>query len=128
MTQIICSRDRAQIKWLPITMLVLDITFKFIITRSASVTNCVIYLPETRSMLNSDAEILNKEVEEEALIEVAQPHYTKLNALLKNPKLPSTDVPMVKEALVRYKEWKSAMDGLTSTGERLLIELLALLR
>jgi hypothetical protein len=38
-------------------------------------------------------------------------HLDKLNALLKNPRLPAADEPRVREALQRYREWIKELEG-----------------
>ena len=54
-------------------------------------------------------------------------HKDKLEALLKNPKLPPSDVPKVGEALKRHKHWISQLDSLKFSGEELLKEMIRLL-
>lgn len=57
-------------------------------------------------------------------IQLPTPHLAKLNALLKNPRLPATDKPRVKRALVRYKKWigdlESVQPGLEGVVQKLV--------
>lgn len=58
-----------------------------------------------------------KEDEEEYLmnnesVALPTPHLAKLNALLKNPRLPGADKPRVTEALERYKQWIGEMESI----------------
>lgn len=46
-------------------------------------------------------------------MQLPAPHLDKLNALLKNPRLPAADRPRVEEALNRYRQW---IDDLKSIG------------
>jgi len=39
------------------------------------------------------------------------PHFDKLNALLRNPRLPDADRPRVGEAIKRYREWIGALES-----------------
>ena len=41
------------------------------------------------------------------------PHGDKLKALLKNPKLPNSDQPQVKEAINRYYQWQQNLQNIT---------------
>jgi hypothetical protein len=53
--------------------------------------------------------------EEEKLFlgaEYSAPHKAKLDGLLKNKKLPTSDWERVQDALVRYQDWSAAMRGL----------------
>lgn len=54
-------------------------------------------------------------------------HGDKLNALLRNDKLPSGDRPMVEEAIRKYDQWVNAMDSLVCSGDELLLNLVNLL-
>jgi DNA modification methylase len=60
--------------------------------------------------------IMVKEKEEEYLMNnetvvLPTPHLAKLNALLKNPRLPGADKPRVAGALERYKQWIREMES-----------------
>lgn len=44
------------------------------------------------------------------LPQLPTPHFDKLNALLRNPRLPETDRSRVEEAIKRYHEWISALE------------------
>ncbi|MBN1900885.1 Bpu10I family restriction endonuclease [Candidatus Sumerlaeota bacterium] len=45
------------------------------------------------------------------------PHFSKLKALLENPRLPVQDKPRVEEALVRYREWIKELESVP-TGRK----------
>jgi hypothetical protein len=55
------------------------------------------------------------------------PHYSKLQELLRNAKLPAVDRPAVRQALERYRSWIDRMAGLTEAGEAKVAALTALL-
>jgi len=44
-------------------------------------------------------------------IQLPTPHFSKLQALLENPRLPVADKPRVEEALVRYREWIKELES-----------------
>ncbi|MFZ5518875.1 MAG: Bpu10I family restriction endonuclease [Candidatus Zhuqueibacterota bacterium] len=44
-------------------------------------------------------------------IHLPAPHLSKLQALLKNPRLPGADKPRVEEALVHYREWIKELES-----------------
>lgn len=44
-------------------------------------------------------------------IHLPTPHFSKLQALLENPRLPGADRPRVEEALVRYREWIKELES-----------------
>ena len=55
------------------------------------------------------------------------PHLAKLMALLRNPRLPAADRPMVGEALNKYKQWITEMSSVMpgqKTAVRILVEAL----
>lgn len=54
-------------------------------------------------------------------------HRDKLEALIRNPKLPQEDKSCVKEALERYQHWMKSLDSLKTTGDDLLVEMVKLL-
>ena len=43
--------------------------------------------------------------------EFSQPHYSKLQACLNNPRLPQADQERLKEAVKRYQEWIAELEG-----------------
>ncbi|WYL95903.1 MAG: Bpu10I family restriction endonuclease [Gloeotrichia echinulata IR180] len=53
-------------------------------------------------------------------VEKSYSHRDKLNKLLENPKLPSEDIPKVKEAIDKYHEWTNELDASKLEGEELL--------
>lgn len=52
------------------------------------------------------------------------PHGEKLTALLRNPKLPSSDRPKVEEAVEKYNAWKESLSSFNAEGEELLSKFL----
>lgn len=54
-------------------------------------------------------------------------HRDKLLALTKNPKLPESDLPKVKEALERHERWVTELDAIEEDGYELLQRMIALL-
>ena len=44
-------------------------------------------------------------------IQLPTPHFSKLQALLENPRLPGVDKPRVEDALVRYREWIKELES-----------------
>ena len=49
-------------------------------------------------------------------------HLDKLNALLINEKLPSTDIPMVKKTIEKYEEWIRSLNNLECSSIEELVE------
>lgn len=60
-------------------------------------------------------------------IKLPSPHGDKLDALVKNAKLPSSDMKRVTEQIARYHAWVVANDSLTDNGDALLVKMVNLL-
>ncbi len=60
----------------------------------------------------------------QAMTELLRPHYTKLTALLSNPRLPNADKKKLEEALIKYGDWINAIEtikgGQLDTVEKLV--------
>jgi hypothetical protein len=65
------------------------------------------------------------EGDEATKIERPRPHYLKLSALSKNPKLPDADRPKLEEALEHYKTWCSRLSSADGDAPEILSELVS---
>jgi hypothetical protein len=55
------------------------------------------------------------------------PHFDKLNALLQNDKVPSTDKPRIERFIENYKTWIAALESVRAKNEERLREMVRLL-
>ena len=55
----------------------------------------------------------------------ATPHGDKLQALIKNAKLPAVDRPRVRSAIQRYHAWVAELEAIEGTGDALLARMVA---
>jgi hypothetical protein len=55
------------------------------------------------------------------------PHLDKLNAALLNEKLPSSEIPRLKEAIDKYNQWIANINGVNNDNNRLINNLVKLL-
>lgn len=100
--------------------------------RSSEVPKSPLFqLPEQHSLLEQQfiSRLNQTQIPKPAMTNYPTPHLEKLNALLKNPKLPSSEIPRVAQALKVYHHWIALIDAtVTSTAppEKILKKLVGL--